>query len=257
MFTMLLAQTETLELIVRGWLAIATLLGGVGLLGLMLALGRQRVSAGTVIVALLPILAALGINLYSQPINFELALLHLVTWLAILLGAGFVAFRQPVYAALSFAGIILTTCIAYVLNEAPFIAAATMIVYAGAIIIVFLFVLMFAQRSHLQGYDLQLNTPLIAVIAGAGLFGLLAYAVSDMPINAAAESSASSVKEFGMLLFTKYLWTVELAGTLLLIASVAAIVIAQDQAVLSDQHTTTAQPPESPSARTTAKGASV
>jgi NADH-quinone oxidoreductase subunit J len=257
MFTSILAQSGPSELIVPGWLIVATLLGGVGLVGLMLAMGRQRVTPGQVFVAIVPIVAALGLNLYSQPINFQLGLLHFVSWFAILMGAGFVAFRQPVYAALSFAGIILCTCAVYVLNDSPFLAAATMIVYAGAIIIVFLFVLMFAQRGNLQGYDLQLNSPLVAVIAGAGVFGLLAYSVSDMPIKSAAENSTSTVQEFGLLLFTKYLWTVELSGTLLLVASVAAIVIAQDQAALSDQVRKAIQPAESSGDKATAKGASV
>lgn len=254
MFTSIIAQLETPKMITPTWMVIAALLGGAGILGVMFALGRQRVSASAVTVSLLLMVAALGLNLYSQPMNFELALLHLVTWLAILLGAGFVAFRQPVYAALSFAGIILTTCVASVLNQAPFIAAATMIVYAGAIIIVFLFVLMFAQRSNLQGYDLQLNTPLIAVIAGTSLFGLLAYALSDMPMKTAAASPASTVKEFGMLLFSDYLWTVELAGSLLLVASVAAIAIAQDQTVEPDPLHQAIQP-ASTSEKATAKGA--
>lgn len=257
MLNSILAQIETSEMITVSWLTLATVLAGVGLMGLMLAMGRQRVGLGTVGLSVLPLLAALSINCFSQPSSFEQSLLHIATWLAVLLGSGFVAFRQPVYAALCFAGIILTTCVAYVLNQAPFIAAATMIVYAGAIIIVFLFVLMFAQRSNLQVYDLQLNTPWVAILAGAGLFGLLAYAVSTMPISSAAVDSASTVREFGMILFTKYLWTVELAGTLLLIASVAAIVIAQDQPELSEQVGKAVQPPESPSLKATAKGASV
>lgn len=257
MFTNIIAQVDSPDLIVRGWLVLATLLGGIGVVGLIFSLGRQRVGAGSVLISLIPLVAALGVNLCSQPINFELGLLHLVTWLAILLGAGFVAFRQPVYAALSFAGIILTTCIAYVLNDSPFIAAATMIVYAGAIIIVFLFVLMFAQRSALQHYDLHLNAPLAAVVAGAGVFALLAYAVSDMPISTAAAAPASSVKDFGLLLFTKYLWTVELSGTLLLVASIAAIVIAQDHASLSEHLQKAGKTADSPMDKAAAEGASV
>ncbi len=107
-----------------------------------------------------------------------------------------------------------------------------MIVYAGATIIVFLFVLMFAQRSKLQPYDVHLNMPWLAVIAGCVIFGLLSFAVSTMPIAPAAAIQDSTVADFGKLMFSDYLWTVELAGALLLIATIAAILIAQDQSVL-------------------------
>ncbi len=227
-----LAQIDSSTFLSGSWLFVATLLGGIGIIAIMLILGRKQVTIGSVLLGFLPVAAALGINFYSQPITFELSLLHLLTWLSVIVGVGFVTFRQPVYAALSFAAIVLLSCVVFVLNNAPFLAAATMIVYAGATIIVFLFVLMFAQRSKLQPYDVHLNMPWMAVIAGCVIFGLLSFAVSTMPIAPAAAIQDSTVADFGKLMFSDYLWTVELAGALLLIATIAAILIAQDQSVL-------------------------
>lgn len=232
MYLMHVAQIESSTFLSGSWLLIATLLAGFGILAIMSALGRKHVSIGSVLLGFLPIAAALGINLCSRPISFELSLLYGLTSIAVIVGVGFVSFRQPIYAALSFAAIALVSCVVFVLNNAPFLAAATMIVYAGATIIVFLFVLMFAQRSKLQPYDIQLNTPWLALLAGCALFGLMCFAVSTMPIAPAAAVGDSTVAGFGKLMFSDYLWTVELAGALLLIATIAAIVIAQDQAVL-------------------------
>ncbi len=102
---------------------VATLLGGIGIIAIMLILGRKQVTIGSVLLGFLPVAAALGINFYSQPITFELSLLHLLTWLSVIVGVGFVTFRQPVYAALSFAAIVLLSCVVFVLNNAPFLAA--------------------------------------------------------------------------------------------------------------------------------------
>jgi NADH:ubiquinone oxidoreductase subunit 6 (subunit J) len=57
---------------------------------------------------------------------------------------------------------------------------------------------------------------------------LMLLAIRQIPASAAASKPSSTVASLGKAMFTDYLWTVELAGALLLIATVAAILIAQD-----------------------------
>lgn len=195
--------------------------------------------------------------------------------LALLAGVGFVVFRQPVYAALAFAATVLSAAVLYILQDASYVAAATMVIYAGATIIIFLFVLMFAQHSHLQPYELKYSNLGPAIVSSIALVLLLGYAVgtrgdsgagiADLPqppqalrpvdggnpspaamsvdqttdrgpVLAVADAAGQparlpdhdmSVVALGRVLYTRYLWTIELAGTLLLVAACGAILIAQ------------------------------
>ena len=79
--------------------------------------------------------------------------------------------RNPVYAALWFALVTLSTCGLFLLQSAPFLAAATIIVYAGAIVVTFLFVIMLAQQSGATVYDQRSRQPLLATVAAFVLLG--------------------------------------------------------------------------------------
>ena len=93
-----------------------------------------------------------------------------------------------------------------------------------------LFVLMFAQQSHLQVYDLKYSAPKMSILAGSVLLGLLLWGLQSIPSSAPVEMDTSKVADLGKSLFGEFLWTVELAGTLLLVATIGAIVIAQRDA---------------------------
>ena len=83
--------------------------------------------------------------------------------------------RKPVYAALWFAMVTFSTCGLFLLQSAPFLAAATIIVYAGAIIVTFLFVMMLAQQAGATTYDQRAREPLLAAVAAFLLLGALIY----------------------------------------------------------------------------------
>ncbi|MBY0586681.1 NADH-quinone oxidoreductase subunit J [bacterium] len=156
-------------------------------------------------------------------------------------GIFFLTFRQPVHAALGFAQTVLSMCGLFFLQSAPFLAAATMMVYAGATIIIFLFVLMFAQRSVLEDHDLKLHAPrsaiflitiwLAIVVRGIAQPNVLPPA-SQPDLRRPSSNETLSVEPsrmvgFGKAMFTDYLWTVELAGSLLLVATIGAVAISQ------------------------------
>ena len=187
---------------------------------------------------------------------------------ALMSGVLMITARNPVYAALWFALATLSTCGLFLLQHAPFLAAATIIVYAGAVIVTFLFVIMLAQQSGAAGYDQKSSQSLLATISAFVLLGALsvtllsekidvarpvvAVAASEnesasggtsrsqtdeaaavlavMPDNlmskADADHPVGNLKGLGRSLFGDYLFAVELAGTLLLVASIGAIAIA-------------------------------
>ena len=79
--------------------------------------------------------------------------------------------RNPVHAALCFALVVLSTCGLFLLQAAPFLMAATIIIYAGAIVVTFLFVIMLAQQAGLSNADQRSREPLLATLAGFVLLG--------------------------------------------------------------------------------------
>jgi NADH:ubiquinone oxidoreductase subunit 6 (subunit J) len=82
---------------------------------------------------------------------------------------------NPVHAALSFALVVLSTCGLFLLQSAPFLMAATTIVYAGAIVVTFLFVIMLAQQAGRSDADHRSREPLLATISGFVLLAALLY----------------------------------------------------------------------------------
>lgn len=172
--------------------------------------------------------------------------------IAIVAACGLITFRHPIHAALSFAMAVFATAGLYVVLDSPYLAAATVLVYAGATIIVFLFVLMFSQQIRPAPFESKgANRLKIGVICGA-LVGLLLAgidswqppsriasapggaitedAASEVGMSQAAEGGSrpkSTVASLGRAMYTRYLWAMELAGTLLLIACIGALCIAQ------------------------------
>jgi NADH-quinone oxidoreductase subunit J len=152
--------------------------------------------------------------------------------------------RNPVYSALWFALTTLSVCGFFLLQRAPFLAAATVTVYAGAIVVTFVFVIMLAQQSG-TAYDQRSRQPFLAIVFAilllAALLNTLKTARSDdfylakkLPTAIAAKSLSQAGKNeeldtmlgLGRSLFGDYLFAVELAGTLLLVATIGAIAIA-------------------------------
>ena len=106
--------------------------------------------------------------------------------------------RNPVYSALWFAMVLLSNSGLYLLQGAEFLAAATIIIYAGAIIVTFLFVIMLAQPGGTAKYDRISREPFLACVAGAVLASVLAGSlrfsavteIENIPANAEAVADA-------------------------------------------------------------------
>lgn len=146
---------------------------------------------------------------------------------------------KPVYSAIWFAVVLLSTSGLLVFQGAQFLGMATIVVYAGAILVTFLFVLMLATPLGTAVYDRLSWESFLASVAGAALVGFVAYLLgqalpsAEAPPSAtiAAERSAdilasAHVAHLGQNLFSTHLLAVEVAGTLLLVGLVGAVAIA-------------------------------
>jgi NADH-quinone oxidoreductase subunit J len=180
---------------------------------------------------------------------------RLLFWLfalgALASGVLMITCTDPVQGALWFAGTTLSVCGLFLQLSAPFLAAATVIVYAGAIIVTFMFVIMLAQQDGATSYDAHARFPTPAIAASFFLLGALAMNLhhwgelrdaAEGPALAAATAedahpmskldpaAPGDVRALGRSLFGDHLFAVELAGTLLLIATVGAIMMAPRRA---------------------------
>lgn len=145
---------------------------------------------------------------------------------------GVVLSKKPVYSALSLLLNFAVLAVLFVTLHAQFLAAVQIIVYAGAIVVLFLFVIMLIG-GDLPGVALQTRGRAIAagVAVVAGVLALAAMAYAVLAGSPAAVSGPvpgnGSVQAIGEVLFTSYLLPFELASVLLLVAMIGAVVLAR------------------------------
>jgi NADH-quinone oxidoreductase subunit J len=139
-----------------------------------------------------------------------------------------IALRNPVYSAMSLLVLFFHVAGLYVLLDAEFIAAIQIIVYAGAILVLYLFVLMLMNLRGEDGFQRQL---VLGLLLGFAITGEIIYAVvrTDfgriMPGQGMAGSPAGNTEAVGQLLYTRYLFPFEVASIILLVAMVGAILL--------------------------------
>ena len=138
--------------------------------------------------------------------------------------------RHPIHSALSLIVVMVALAGLYLLMGAEFVAAVQIIVYGGAIMVLFIFVIMLLNA----GLEERTNFSRLATYAGIPLAlavsGLIAAAIarSGSYLPAAAPSGAlTSTKTLSMLLFTEFVYPFELTSFLILVAILGAIVLAQ------------------------------
>jgi NADH:ubiquinone oxidoreductase subunit 6 (subunit J) len=125
--------------------------------------------------ALLALVLAGGYLIGRTGASVETVLFYVFSATAVVSGGLLITQRQPGRAALSFALVVLSTCGLFLLQAAPFLMAATIIIYAGAILVTFLFVIMLAQQTGQSDADHRSREPLLATAAGFVLLAALLY----------------------------------------------------------------------------------
>jgi NADH-quinone oxidoreductase subunit J len=152
---------------------------------------------------------------------------------ACLAGAlGVVLSENPVHAALSLVGTLFGIAVLFVAQEANFLAAVQVIVYAGAIVVLFLFVLMLLGVDQIE--DLRVE-PLVgqrvaAAVVSLGILALTTGALASTGYEVTGvvgeiDDTVPDINRLGQSLLTDYVYAFEITSVLLVIAVVAAILL--------------------------------
>jgi NADH-quinone oxidoreductase subunit J len=155
----------------------------------------------------------------------------------ILSGAvGVVIARNPVHAALCLVATLFGVAVLFVEQQANFLAAVQVIVYAGAIVVLFLFVIMFLgvdRRENLAAEPLKGQRPLALVLIVVAMAGIVSLGINAHWVPGAhsvtfpAHGPKGDVGQLGKSVFTTYLFAFEATAGLLVIAVVGAISLAR------------------------------
>ncbi|WP_437910677.1 NADH-quinone oxidoreductase subunit J [Sorangium sp. So ce327] len=168
---------------------------------------------------------------------FEFAFFGLASLLVLLGGLATVAARNPIRGAMGLLTSIVGIAGLYLMLSAEFLAAIQILVYAGAVVILFLFVIMLLGPSATSPRDARTAVPRYvgAGVLGASSIGALALVASASKPGVlavpAAPESLGTIEALGHELFTKGIVPFELSGALLLVAVIGAVAVARGKQV--------------------------
>ncbi len=215
-------------------------LGGAGTYLLMPRGERTQPRAGAVVglLGVVGLLATLGARVVAP--SETSAYFFLFATIAVVAAARVITHPKPVYSALYFVVVVIAVASLLVLMQAEFLAVALIIVYAGAIMVTYLFVIMLAQQPGSPVYDRRSREPFLAVLAGFVLMAAVAGRAEELPtpvtrtVMMAAQAAdptsptakpAGNTAEIGSTVMTRYVVALEIAGVLLLVSMVGAVAL--------------------------------
>lgn len=237
------------------------LLFALGAVAVYLALPGGRRSAGRAGL-ILGLAALVGFVLLAAerlfPKNAQAIAFGVLAIVALFAAARVITHRRPVYSAMYFLLVVLAVACLMVLQAAEFLGIALVIVYAGAILVTYVFVIMLAQPAGEPAVDRRAREPFMAVLAGflttAAIGGVAvqggfasasdgagAPATETVLVAEAAETpepaptprqeslslEMSNTAQVGFQLLSQYVVALEIAGVLLLVAMIGAIALAR------------------------------
>lgn len=158
-------------------------------------------------------------------------LFFLFAGLAIACAVSMVYHKNPLYSAISLVGVFISLSCIYVTLAAPFIAAVQILIYAGAIMVLVVFVIMLLNLEE----DRPLNRLRYLYALGGGLGVILLaqtffifYAVMKAPNHVVdPNTTAGKTMDIGRAMYSEYLLPVEIVGVLLMMAVIGAVILAR------------------------------
>ncbi|MCB9851253.1 MAG: NADH-quinone oxidoreductase subunit J [Phycisphaerales bacterium] len=206
-------------------------------------------------------LLALCAQVYMAPHGSNI-FYYIFAGVALLAAGRVVTHPNPTYSAVYFALVVLSVAVLLVMQRAEFLAVALVIIYAGAILVTYAFVIMLAQQSGGgSSADQRAREPMLAIIASFVVMGTIAGRVSDLrelpnsPVEVQATADvmdvpladtpvkdAGNTLSVGRTMFNQYVVVVQLAGLLLLVAMVGAIAVSRKR-IPADEHGPPPPPP--------------
>jgi NADH-quinone oxidoreductase subunit J len=172
-----------------------------------------------------------GTNL--DPI-YDTVMFWILAVLAVSAALGMILVRQAVHCALMLAVVMLSLAVMYAMQGAPFLAFVQVIVYTGAVLMLFLFVVMLIGTHSMESLTETIRGQrLWAALGGIGLTVLLIVGIGHAAIGTAApQTSANSTDNLtglATLIFTTYVFPFEITSALLITAAIAAMVLAHSE----------------------------
>jgi NADH-quinone oxidoreductase subunit J len=153
--------------------------------------------------------------------------------IAVVCGVSVVLQKHPIASALSLVGVMGAIAVLYLQLGAEFIAMAQIIVYAGAIMVLFIFVIMLLNAGKEESSGRSWMAQLLGIPALLALFGVFAYFIqtgfADAGVVTFGNFKGGTAQSVGYALFTDYLLPFEVTSVLILVAIVGAIVLARKE----------------------------
>ena len=157
----------------------------------------------------------------------------LFAFIAVVCAINVVLQTHPISSALSLVGVMGSLAVLYLMLGAEFIAMAQMIVYAGAIMVLFVFVIMLLNAGAEKRKGSSLTSKIFGIPAIIALFVLLCLSAlkwfPSSDLVKFGDFSGGGAQPFGYALFTDYLLPFEVTSLLILIAIIGAIVLARKE----------------------------
>lgn len=157
-------------------------------------------------------------------------LFYFIAFFALTSAAGVILFKNPVYSALSLVVTLFALAAAYGMLSANFVAIIQILTYAGAILVLFIFIIMLlnlgpeelTEKGYGKGGKILLTLVSLACFLG------FSYLLRQPHLNPAwVGPPFGSIQEVGFDLFTEFVWPFEVAGILLTVALVGAVLLAK------------------------------
>ncbi len=168
-----------------------------------------------------------------NPLTEQYIMFGVVGAVAFMTALAMVTSRNAIYSALFLVLNLCSIAVFFLILGGPFIAVVQVSVYAGAIMVLFLFVIMLLGAEHTPGEQHLPWQPAVAVLLAIALLATTGYTLwrtapgwsstAGMPANLAGDPEA-----IGKLLFSSYLFPFEVTSVLLLVAIVGAVVMTRD-----------------------------
>ncbi|MEX3653672.1 MULTISPECIES: NADH-quinone oxidoreductase subunit J [Mycolicibacterium] len=161
----------------------------------------------------------------------EAVLFWVLGTVAVLGAIGVVAAPKAVYSAVFLACTMIALAVLYIAQDALFLGVVQVVVYTGAVMMLFLFVLMLIGVDLSESFTETLRGQRVAALAAGTGFGVLLIAgIGNVSVagftGLAQANSGGNVEGLAALIFTRYLWAFELTSTLLITAALGAMVLA-------------------------------
>ncbi|MDC0259193.1 NADH-quinone oxidoreductase subunit J [Verrucomicrobiales bacterium] len=161
-------------------------------------------------------------------------LFYIFAAIAVIGGIGVVVYKNPVSSAFAMILSFLGLAAIFIQLDAYLVGILQILVYAGAIMVLFLFIIMLMDVKEEEGKTFKFGAIVGAVLVVGGFTGALVKVLMESKIGnetipALAEGGKSDVHEIGELLFSTYWFPIQIIGVLLLVATVGVILLSRKE----------------------------